>query len=225
MFRICFVFAFVIVLTGTMSAQQALSPTTQTPDEKSGRILFQTRCAMCHVGQQPATEMRGDNAPRRPATLGPLLSQANTADEERLRQTIEVGGVLMPGYRYALTEEQITQVIAFMKTIENPLTRLALDRPGEGALVSQGAEEGLLTGTVTSSSGAALEGVAVSAQIPGVPITTSVYTGADGRYFFPPIASGEYKVWAQAVGLERADRRAARAAIPRARGGMGAGPS
>ncbi len=72
----------------------------------------------------------------------------------------------------------------------------------------QGAEEGLLTGTVKSAGGAPLEGVAVSAQVPGVPITTSVYTGADGRYFFPPMKDGKYKVWAQAIGLERAEAAA-----------------
>ena len=69
----------------------------------------------------------------------------------------------------------------------------------------QGAEEAVLTGTVRSVSGVPLEGVAVSAQVPGEPITTSVYTGADGRYFFPPMKGGKYKVWAQAIGLQRAE--------------------
>lgn len=70
------------------------------------------------------------------------------------------------------------------------------------------AVERVLAGTVTSTSGAPIEGVAVSAQIPGVPITASVYTGADGRYFFPPLEAGEYNVWAQATGLERAEGKA-----------------
>ena len=72
----------------------------------------------------------------------------------------------------------------------------------------KGAEEGLLTGIVTSTSGAPLEGVAVSAQVAGEPITTSVYTGADGRYFFPSMKGSRYKVWAQAIGLERAEATA-----------------
>lgn len=132
MFRIPLVLAFVLVLSGTTAAQQALSPADLTPAEKSGRTLFQTRCAMCHVGQEPGTEARDDeNAPRRPATLGPLLSQANTSDEARLREKIQLGSDRMPGYRYTLTDEQIDQVIAFMKTIETPLTRLAVARPGD----------------------------------------------------------------------------------------------
>lgn len=71
-----------------------------------------------------------------------------------------------------------------------------------------GAADGLLTGTIKSTSGAPLEGVVVSAQVEGEPITTSVYTGADGRYFFPPMKSSHYKVWAQAIGLERAEAAA-----------------
>lgn len=72
----------------------------------------------------------------------------------------------------------------------------------------QGAEEALLTGTIKSASGSPIEGVAVSAQVPGDPITTSVFTGADGRYFFPAMKAGTYKVWAQAIGLERAESSA-----------------
>src|SRR5438552_14944992 len=67
----------------------------------------------------------------------------------------------------------------------------------------QGPENGWLSGAVVSGSGAPLEGVIVSARIQGEPITTSVYTGADGRYYFPAMTRGSYRVWAQAVGFER----------------------
>jgi streptogramin lyase len=73
------------------------------------------------------------------------------------------------------------------------------------ALSVRGAEDGLLTGIITSPSGAPIEGVVVSAQIAGEPITASVYTGVDGRYFFPLMKGGHYNMWAQAVGLERAE--------------------
>lgn len=82
------------------------------------------------------------------------------------------------------------------------------------AFSAQGAEEGLLRGTIKSVSGAPIEGVAVSAQAPGEPITTSVYSGADGRYFFPPMKGNKYKVWAQAIGLERAEATADLASKP-----------
>jgi virginiamycin B lyase len=71
-----------------------------------------------------------------------------------------------------------------------------------------GAEQGILSGTIKSASGAPIDGVAVSAQAPGEPITTSVYSGTDGKYFFPTLKANKYKVWAQAVGLERAEATA-----------------
>jgi mono/diheme cytochrome c family protein len=124
------VLAQVSILTAAIGAQQAPSPAPRTPAETTGRSIFQTRCAMCHVGQEPATEMAKESA-RRPATLGPLLSKANASDETKLRQKIKDGSRLMPGYKHTLTDEQIDQVIAFMKTIERPLTRIFVPRAGE----------------------------------------------------------------------------------------------
>lgn len=86
---------------------------------------------MCHVGQEPATEMANPAAERRPATMGPLLSKANTTNETALRQKIKDGSRLMPGYKHTLTDAHIDQVIAFMKTIDQPLTRIAMARAGE----------------------------------------------------------------------------------------------
>lgn len=131
MLRTYLVLAQVWVLGASISAQQTSSVTSLTPAEKIGRTVFQTRCAMCHVGQEPATEMATPSAERRPATLGPLLSKANTTNEATLRQKIANGSRLMPGYKYTLTDEQVGQVIAFMKTIERPLARIAQDRIGE----------------------------------------------------------------------------------------------
>src|SRR5437879_9227571 len=61
-----------------------------------------------------------------------------------------------------------------------------------------------LTGAITSASGEKLGGVTVSAKLDGSTITTSVYTDDAGNYYFPPLAAGKYKVWAQALGFETA---------------------
>ena len=61
-----------------------------------------------------------------------------------------------------------------------------------------------LQGQVKSADGKPMEGVAVSARVPGNTITTSVYTNADGEYYFPSLADGQYLVWAQAVGFQKA---------------------
>ncbi|OFW27660.1 MAG: hypothetical protein A3J28_15015 [Acidobacteria bacterium RIFCSPLOWO2_12_FULL_60_22] len=59
-----------------------------------------------------------------------------------------------------------------------------------------------LMGTVKSSDGKPMEGVAISARAQDKTFTTSVYTNQDGEYFFPSLADGQYRVWAQAVGFE-----------------------
>lgn len=59
-----------------------------------------------------------------------------------------------------------------------------------------------LTGMVTSSDGKPMEGVAVSARAADKTFTTTVYTEANGRYSFPPLADGQYSIWAQAVGFD-----------------------
>ena len=130
MLRTCLVLGLVSVLSGTISAQ-AQSTESLTAAEQSGRKIFQTRCSMCHVGQDPATELAAENAAPRQWTMGPLLSKAQAANETRLREKITNGGPRMPGYKLSLSDEQIGQVIAFMKTLERPLTKLAAARPGE----------------------------------------------------------------------------------------------
>src|SRR5215471_14043067 len=70
-----------------------------------------------------------------------------------------------------------------------------------GAASTASADE-LLTGSITSASGQKLEGVQVSAKKEGSTITTSVYTDLNGDYFFPAMADGKYRVWAQALGFE-----------------------
>jgi len=62
-----------------------------------------------------------------------------------------------------------------------------------------------LSGTISATAGQKLDGVTVSAKKVGSTITTSVYTDKDGGYYFPAMADGQYKVWAQALGFERGD--------------------
>jgi streptogramin lyase len=73
--------------------------------------------------------------------------------------------------------------------------------------IGRAQSEGLLMGLIKGPAGEPMEGVIVSARLEGRSFTTSVYTDADGEYYFPAMAAGPYKVWAQAVGFEagRAD--------------------
>src|SRR6266446_5206314 len=62
----------------------------------------------------------------------------------------------------------------------------------------------ILSGTVTSAVGEKMGGVTVSAKAEGQTITTSVFTDEAGGYYFPPLTSGKYRVWAQALSYETA---------------------
>ena len=57
-------------------------------------------------------------------------------------------------------------------------------------------------GFVHSSDGKNVEGIGVSARKNGATFTTTVYTDESGKFWFPPMPAGQYKLWAQAVGFE-----------------------
>lgn len=64
--------------------------------------------------------------------------------------------------------------------------------------------DAMLSGAITSAAGEKLGGVTVSAKADGSTITTTVFTDADGRYYFPPLPAGKYRVWAQALSFATA---------------------
>jgi hypothetical protein len=49
-----------------------------------------------------------------------------------------------------------------------------------------------------------MAGVTISARANGSNITTSVFTDADGVYYFPKLSGGPYDMWAQATGYDAA---------------------
>jgi streptogramin lyase len=64
------------------------------------------------------------------------------------------------------------------------------------------AADAVLAGTIKSAEGVALGGVTVSARADGSNVVTSVFTDEAGNYYFPPLAQGKYKVWAQAIAFD-----------------------
>ena len=73
--------------------------------------------------------------------------------------------------------------------------------PLQVALDPQGV---VLAGSVRSADGQSQDGVAVSARAEGKTYTTTVFTDEQGRYLFPPLARGNYRLWAQTVGFATA---------------------
>ena len=74
---------------------------------------------------------------------------------------------------------------------------------GAQMILSQSAQPlTVLSGSVTTAEDKPLEGIGVSARGQNATYTTTVYTDSSGRYLFPVMPAGQYKVWAQAVGFE-----------------------
>jgi streptogramin lyase len=78
-------------------------------------------------------------------------------------------------------------------------------RPSFGNAAGKSTTAPTLTGTIRANDGKAMEGVTISAAAIGGTITTSVYSDDQGRFYFPALPIGKYRVWAQAVGYQ-ADR-------------------
>src|SRR5207245_2309342 len=94
------------------------------------------------------------------------------------------------------------------KSRETPMTRAQVSTIALIALLTTLpapalAGDVILSGTITAV-GEKMGGVTVSAKAEGQTITTSVFTDEAGAYYFPPLPSGKYRVWAQALSYETA---------------------
>jgi hypothetical protein len=88
-------------------------------------------------------------------------------------------------------------------TAAGALLALALATTALVPIEARAADQ-ILSGAIKSAGGEALGGITVSAKAEGSTITTSVYTDESGRYYFPPMAAGKYRVWAQALTFDTA---------------------
>lgn len=87
------------------SAQQAQPQLS--PAQVRGRIILTQNCNICHLPQNPGSQ-----------TYGPLLNKESVNGDDALMKTvIENGLVKMPGWKYALNESQISDVIAYIRTL------------------------------------------------------------------------------------------------------------
>ena len=85
--------------------------------------------------------------------------------------------------------------------MESSVAVIALALAAMPLALSDAAEaaDALLSGAIASAAGEKLGGVTVSAKAAGQTITTTVFTDETGNYYFPPLPTGTYRVWAQAL--------------------------
>src|SRR5882757_50421 len=102
--------AVVPTLTRTDYDMRALAlPSQLSETELTGRRLFVQYCALCHdpLGQPSRT------------SYGPLMSSAllNAVGLDKVRATIMKGSSRMPGFRYQFTATDVSNILAFIKTM------------------------------------------------------------------------------------------------------------
>lgn len=86
----------------------------QSSGAEKGAQVFKTKCAMCH-GQ----DGKGQTAMGKANNLKDLASSdvQNVHDSE-LKNIIENGKGKMPAYKGKLTDEQVEQVVAYIRTLK-----------------------------------------------------------------------------------------------------------
>lgn len=85
-----------------------MAPLMLTDAQLNGRRLVAQRCANCHAGN-----------PRQP---GPPLGKSivESRGDAFIRDKVNKGSTLMPGFQYTLNASQIDDIIAFLKTYTPP---------------------------------------------------------------------------------------------------------
>jgi mono/diheme cytochrome c family protein len=85
----------------------ASAQTNLTPAQARGRMIITQNCNICHLPQNPGSQ-----------TYGPLLNKASANGDDALMKTvIQNGLVKMPGWKYSLNDNQIGDVIAYIKIL------------------------------------------------------------------------------------------------------------
>ncbi len=200
--------------------QRLAEPPALSDHELAGRRLFTQRCAICH---DPVGQPLGE-------TPGPQLDRRTVAGdrEEAARRLIADGSRRMPGFRHALRPLQVDRIVSYLMTVPADAAASPAGTAGTGATATStaaaaaAAEElaaaadpgAVLSGRVLGEGPdrAPVGGIAVSARAAGRTFTTTVFSDEDGRFVFPALDDGDYRLWAQGVGFETARAEATLAA-------------
>jgi len=93
-----------------IAGAQGASAQTLTPQQAHGRQILTQNCNICHLPQNPGS-----------ATYGPRLSKSSVnGDDKLMKEVIQNGLVKMPGWKYTLKDNDINDIIAYVRTLPEP---------------------------------------------------------------------------------------------------------
>jgi mono/diheme cytochrome c family protein len=109
-------FAIAFLLGGSLQAQVPESPTVNlSASALRGKELFQDYCFLCHDRPSERVKPLGPSLnglfKRQTLLVGKPVNEANVTEVIRTGPTPG-----MPSFRYALTEQQIGDIVEFLKT-------------------------------------------------------------------------------------------------------------
>ena len=92
------------------SAQHAATPAPLSDTQKTGRLLYEQSCGICHVKPHLVAPV-----------FGPVLSQATLEGrEELIRAFVTNGSARMPAFKHMYSPDQIAAIASYIKTLPKP---------------------------------------------------------------------------------------------------------
>jgi cytochrome c6 len=101
----CMSLFFLLVLSLSAFAQNAASP---------GQTVFKARCVMCHGADGQANTTMG----RQLNALSLLSDEVKKLSADEMKQVVTEGKGSMPSFADQLTPEEITEVVAYVRSLE-----------------------------------------------------------------------------------------------------------
>lgn len=106
--------SYAVAATGCKTFPPSKPLSELTPQEASGREIFQVHCARCHH----ANTTRGLNGPGLQALYKqPYMPSGAPANDERIGAVILHGRNMMPGYAKVLDDRQLANLMAYLHTL------------------------------------------------------------------------------------------------------------
>jgi streptogramin lyase/mono/diheme cytochrome c family protein len=176
--------------------------TTAQRGAQRGEEIYYFKCWYCH-NTFTVTLGTGAVALRGLFTRGTLLTTGQPATDATVADKIRNGSRRMPAYRAALSDADMADLLAYLRSDSccfeddpprNPryVASTATPSSNGASRVQPRPLRGGAWGVVHSPDGMPLEGIGIQLISAKTNIRTTVYSDDSGRYEFPPLEAGSY---------------------------------